>query len=235
MDGSEKKLPIGAVMAKNKVKTADEAVACIKDGASIMVGGFMTCGTPEKIMEALVKKDVKNLTVICNDGGLPNKGVGKLITNGQVKKLITSHVGLNPEVAERMKNGTIEIVLVPQGTLAERIRASGAGLGGVLTPTGVGTLIAEGKFEAAKQILKIDGKEYLLEPPIHADVAVLGGTIVDEFGNIIFKGTTKNFSPLMATAADYVIAGAEKIVKVGDLDPDTVHVSGIFVDAIVGV
>jgi acetate CoA/acetoacetate CoA-transferase alpha subunit len=229
------KITTGAAMAKNKVKTADEAVACIKDGASIMIGGFMTCGTPEKIMEALVKKGVKNLTVICNDGGFPDKGAGKLIRSGQVKKLIASHVGLNPEVAAGMNNGTLEVVLVPQGTLAERIRASGAGLGGVLTPTGVGTIIADGKFESAKQVIKIDGKDFLLEPPIHADVAILGGTIADEFGNVIFKGTTKNFNLVMATAADYVIAGAEKIVKVGELDPDTIHVSGIFVDSIVGV
>jgi acetate CoA/acetoacetate CoA-transferase alpha subunit len=221
-------------MAKNKIKTADEAVAGIKDGAVIMVGGFMACGTPEPIMEALERKGVKNLTVICNDAGYPGKGTGRLVRSGQLKRLVVSHVGLNPEVAERMNNGTLEVVLVPQGTLAERIRAAGAGLGGVVTPTGVGTIIAEGKFEPAKQVLKIDGKDYLLEPPIHADVAVLGGTVCDEFGNTVFTGTTRNFNPLMATAADYVIVGAEKIVKTGDLDPDTIHVSGIFVDAIVG-
>jgi acetate CoA/acetoacetate CoA-transferase alpha subunit len=221
-------------MAKNKIKTADEAVACIQDGAAIMIGGFMTCGTPESVIEALVKKGVKNLTVICNDAGFPDKGTGKLVRSGQAKKLIVSHVGLNPEVAERMNNGSLEVVLVPQGTLAERIRASGAGLGGVLTPTGVGTIIAEGKFEEAKQVLKIGGKDYLLEPPIHADAAILGGTFCDEFGNVVFKGTTKNFNPVMAAAADYVIAGAEKIVKTGELDPDAIHVSGIFVDAIVG-
>jgi acetate CoA/acetoacetate CoA-transferase alpha subunit len=221
-------------MAKNKIKTADEAVACIKDGATIMIGGFMACGTPAPIVDALVKKGIKNLTVICNDAGFPDKGTGRLVRSGQVKKLIVSHVGLNPEVAEGMNNGTLEVVLGPQGTLAERIRAAGAGLGGVLTPTGVGTLIADGKFEAAKQVVKIDGKDYLLEPPIHADVAILGGTVCDEFGNVIFSGTTRNFNPLMATAADYVIAGAEKVVKTGELDPDAIHVSGIFVDAIVG-
>ncbi|GMO40585.1 MAG: CoA transferase subunit A [Treponemataceae bacterium] len=221
-------------MAKSKLMTADEAVACIKDGAVIMVGGFMTCGTPEPVMEALERKGVKNLTVICNDAGYPGKGTGRLVKSGQAKKIIVSHVGLNPEVAERMNNGTLEVVLVPQGTLAERIRAAGAGLGGVITPTGVGTIIADGKFEPPKQTLKIDGKDYLLEPPIHADVAILGGTVCDEFGNTVFKGTTRNFNPLMAAAADYVIAGAEKVVKTGELDPDAIHVSGIFVDAIVG-
>jgi acetate CoA/acetoacetate CoA-transferase alpha subunit len=216
-------------MAKNKVKTADEAVAPIKDGAVIMVGGFMTCGTPEKLMEALVKKGVKNLTVICNDGGFPNIGVGKLIRSGQVKKLVASHVGLNPEVAAGMNSKILEVDLVPQGTLAERIRAAGAGLGGVLTPTGVGTIVAEGK-----QTLTLNGREYLLEMPLKADFAILGGTIADEFGNAIFKGTTKNFNPLMGTAADQVILGAEQVVKIGDIDPNTVHLSGIFVDTIVG-
>jgi acetate CoA/acetoacetate CoA-transferase alpha subunit len=221
-------------MAKNKIKTADEAVACVKDGAVIMVGGFMTCGTSETVMEALERKGVKNLTLICNDAGFPGRGAGRLIRSGQAKRIIVSHAGLNPEVAERMKNGTLEVVFVPQGTLVERIRAAGSGLGGVVTPTGVGTIIADGEFEPAKKVLKINGKDFLFEPPIRADVAVLGGTIVDEFGNAIFKGSTKNFNPIMATAADYVIAGAEKIVKVGELDPDAIHVSGIFVDAIVG-
>jgi acetate CoA/acetoacetate CoA-transferase alpha subunit len=222
------------IMAENKIKTADEAVVCIKDGAVIMVGGFMTCGTPEPVIEALVKKGVKDLTVIGNDAGWPDKGIGKLLRKGMIKKLIVSHVGLNPEVAERMNNGTLELVLVPQGSLAERIRAAGAGLGGVLTPTGVGTIIAEGEFEPPKHILKVNGRNYLLEPPIHADVTILGGTVCDEFGNAVFKGTTKNFNPVMATAADYVILGTEKIVKTGGLDPDMIHVPGIFVDAIVG-
>jgi acetate CoA/acetoacetate CoA-transferase alpha subunit len=221
-------------MAKSKLKSTDEAVACIQDGAAIMVGGFMTCGTSELLIDALVKKGVKNLTVICNDAGWPGKGTGKLIQSGQVKTLITTHVGLNPEVAERMNNGILEVVLVPQGTLAERIRAAGAGLGGILTPTGVGTIVAEGKLESAKQVINVNGKNYLLEPPIHADIAILGSTVCDEFGNAIFRGTTRNFNPLMATAADYVIVGAEKIVPFGSLDPDAIHVSGIFIDAVAG-
>jgi acetate CoA/acetoacetate CoA-transferase alpha subunit len=216
-------------MPTNKITTADEAVAPIKDGASIMVGGFMTCGTPETLMDALVKRGSKNLTIICNDGGFPNVGVGKLIRNGQVKKLIASHVGLNPEVAAGMNNKTLEVLLVPQGTLAEQIRAAGAGLGGVLTPTGVGTIVAEGK-----QTLSLNGRDYLLEMPLKADFALLGGTVADEFGNAIFKGTTKNFNPLMGTAADHVILGADEVVQPGDIDPNTVHLSGIFVDTIVG-
>ncbi len=219
---------------RNKiVNSADEAVTPIKDGAIIMVGGFMACGTPEILIDALVKKGVQNLTVICNDGGWPDRGVGRLIANGQVRRLIASHVGLNPEVARR-SNTTVEadrmeLTLVPQGTLAERIRAGGAGLGGVLTPTGVGTIIAEGKH-----IINIDGRDFLLENPLRADFALLRASRIDKMGNTIFFGTTKNFNPLMATAADYVIAGACEIVEAGGIDPDVIHLSGIFVDAIVG-
>ncbi|GHV96061.1 acetyl-CoA--acetoacetyl-CoA transferase subunit alpha [Spirochaetia bacterium] len=218
----------------NKIKnSADEAVAPIQDGAVIMVGGFMACGTPEILIDALVKKGVKNLTIICNDAGFPARGVGKLINKGQVKTLIVSHVGLNPEVAQRMNTTVeadkIECILVPQGTLAERIRVGGAGMGGFLTPTGVGTIVAEGK-----QVINVDGKDYLLEKPLHADFALLRASKIDKFGNIIFIGTTRNFNPLMATAADHVIAGACEIVETGQLDPSAVHVSGIFVDAIVG-
>jgi acetate CoA/acetoacetate CoA-transferase alpha subunit len=219
---------------RNKVlNSADEAVAPIKDGSVIMVGGFMTCGTPEILIDALVKKDVKNLTIICDDGGWPYKGVGRLIANGQVKRLIASHVGLNPEVARRSNTDVeadkLELTLVPQGTLAERIRAGGAGLGGVLTPTGVGTIIAEGK-----QVVNIDGKDFLLEKPLRAGFALIRASRIDKFGNAVFYGTTKNFNPLMATAADYVIAGACEIVETGSIDPNIVHISGILVDAIVG-
>jgi acetate CoA/acetoacetate CoA-transferase alpha subunit len=219
---------------RNKVlNSADEAIAPIKDGSVIMVGGFMTCGTPEILIDALVKKGVKNLTIICDDGGWPDKGVGRLITGGQVKHLIASHVGLNPEVARRnntdVEADKLELTLVPQGTLAERIRAGGAGLGGILTPTGVGTVIAEGK-----QIVNIDGKDFLLEKSLRADFALIRASRIDKFGNVVFYGTTKNFNPLMATAADYVIAGACEIVETGSIDPNIVHLSGIFVDAITG-
>jgi len=218
---------------KNKIKTAQEAVAGIQDGATIMVGGFMACGTPEILIDALVEKNVKNLTIICNDAGVPGRGVGKLLSNGQIKTLIASHVGLNPEVASRMNTDVaedkLECILVPQGTLAERVRAGGAGLGGFLTPTGVGTIVAEGK-----QVINIDGRDYLLEKPLKADFALIRGSVTDKFGNTTYNGTTRTFNPMMATAANYVIVGACEIVEVGEIDPNNVATSGIFVDAIVG-
>ena len=218
---------------KNKIRTAREAVADIKDGATIMVGGFMACGTPEILVDALVEKGVKNLTIICNDAGVPGRGVGKLLSNGQIKTLIASHVGLNPEVAQRMNTDVaedkLECILVPQGTLAERVRAGGTGLGGFLTPTGVGTIVAEGK-----QVINIDGRDYLLEKPLRADVALIRGSVTDQFGNTTYNGTTRTFNPMMATAADYVIVGACEIVEVGEIDPNNIVTSGIFVDAIVG-
>ena len=218
---------------KNKIMTAKESVAGIQDGATIMVGGFMACGTPEILIDALVEKNVKNLTIICNDAGVPGRGVGKLLSNGQIKTLIASHVGLNPEVAQRMNTDVakdkLECILVPQGTLAERVRAGGAGLGGFLTPTGVGTIVADGK-----QVINIDGRDYLLEKPLKADFALIRGSVTDKFGNTTYNGTTRTFNPMMATAADYVIVGTCEIVEVGEIDPNNVVTSGIFVDAIVG-
>ncbi|MDR1797463.1 MAG: CoA transferase subunit A [Clostridiales Family XIII bacterium] len=212
--------------------TAEEAVARVEDGATIMVGGFMATGTPEILIDALVAKGSRNLTIICNDAGVPGRGTGKLVSSGQVGTLIASHVGLNPEVAQRMNTDVpedrLECILVPQGTLAERIRAGGTGLGGFLTPTGVGTIVAEGK-----QTLTVDGREYLLEKPLKADFAFIRCSEIDEAGNAIYYKATRNFNPLMAMAADYVIAGACRVVKVGEMDPDHVVTSGIFVDAIV--
>lgn len=218
---------------KNKLMNAEEAVADIKDGATIMVGGFMACGTPEILIDALVKKNVKDLTIICNDAGVPGRGVGKLLSNGQIKKLIASHVGLNPEVAQRMNTDVeedkLECELVPQGTLAERIRAGGAGLGGFLTPTGVGTIVAEGK-----DIISVNGRDYLLEEPLCAEFALIRGSVTDKYGNTVYNGTTQSFNPVMATAADHVIVGACDVVEVGDIDPNHVMTSGIFVESIVG-
>ena len=218
---------------KDKILTAAEAVAPIGDGAVVMVGGFMACGTPEILVDALVEKGSKNLTVIGNDAGYPNRGIGKLIHAGLVKKIIASHVGLNPEVAQRMNTDVEEdriiLELVPQGTLAERVRAAGCGLGGVLTPTGVGTIVAEGK-----QVLNVGGRDYLLEEALPADFALVRGNRVDKFGNICFYGTTVNFNPLMAAAAAHVIVGAVEIVEIGELVPNQVNVSGILVDTIVG-
>lgn len=218
-----------------KIMTADEAVADIKDGASIMVGGFLGTGTPEILVEALVRKGVKDLTIICNDGGLPAKdgkparGVGKLLEKNMISRLIASHVGMNPLVGQGMNDGTLECTLVPQGTLAERIRAAGAGLGGVLTPTGVGTIIADGK-----ETLTIEGKEYLLEMPLHADFALCRASECDDFGNFRCNLATKNFNGVMAMAADTVIIGSEKIIRTGENHPDDFIIPGIFVDRIVG-
>ncbi len=216
----------------NKMMTAQEAIADIKDGAVIMVGGFMACGTPEILIDALVEKNVRDLTIICNDAGVPGRGVGKLLTNGQIKTLIASHVGLNPEVAQRMNTDVeedkLECILIPQGTLAERIRAGGAGLGGFLTPTGVGTIVAEGK-----QVINVGGRDYLLEEPLKADFALIRGSVTDKFGNTMYNGTTQTFNPMMATAAETVIVGACEVVEVGEIDPNNVRTSGIFVDRIV--
>ena len=218
---------------KNKIMTADEAVAKIKDGDSIMVGGFMACGSPEILIDAVVRKNARQLTIICNDAGVPGRGVGKLLSNGQIKTLIASHVGLNPEVAKRMNTDVaedkLECILVPQGTLAERIRAGGAGLGGFLTPTGVGTIVADGK-----QVINVDGRDFLLEKPLRADYALLRGSVTDKFGNTTYNGTTRTFNPMMATAADYVIVGTCEVLEIGQIDPNNVVTSGIFVDAIVG-
>lgn len=213
---------------RNKVVTMEEAVSHIKDGMTVFIGGFLGVGTPEKIIDALIEKGVKDLTVIGNDTGFPDRGIGRLVCNNQVKKVIATHIGTNPETGRRMQTGEMEVELCPQGTLAERIRAAGNGLGGILTPTGVGTIVEEGK-----QVIEVDGKKYLLEKPLRADVALLNGSVVDELGNIIYAKTTKNFNPMMATAADTVIVFAEKLVKVGEIDPDHVMTSRIFVDYIV--
>lgn len=207
--------------------TLEEVVAKIEDGMTLMVGGFLAVGAPTQIVDALVEKGVKDLTLICNDTAFPDKSIGKLIVNHQVKKLYVSHIGTNPETSNQMNAGELEVEFCPQGTLAERIRAKGAGLGGVLTATGLGTIIAEGK-----EIVTVDGKEYLLEKPLGADVALIGASVADESGNLIYKGTTQNFNPIMATAATLVIAEAEEVVKTGELAPETIHTSGVYVDYI---
>ncbi|NRT80841.1 MULTISPECIES: acetate CoA-transferase subunit alpha [Clostridium] len=213
----------------NKIKSVSEVIEFIKDDMTVMIGGFMAVGTPEILIDAILEKGVKNLTIIANDTGLPDKGIGKLIVNKRVKKVIASHIGLNPETGRQMNNKELIVDLVPQGTLAEQIRCGGAGIGGFLTETGVGTICEEGK-----QKLKVKDKEYLLELPLRADIALIGGSIADTQGNIFYKGSTRNFNPLMATAADLVIAGAERIVEAGELDPNHVMTPGIFVDYIVG-
>lgn len=206
----------------------DDAVKMIKDGMTIMVGGFMGCGSPHKIIEKLVESGVKDLTLICNDAGFPDYGVGKMVVKKQFKKIYASHIGLNPEAGRQMNEGETEVVLVPQGTLAERIRCGGAGLGGFLTPTGIGTPVEEGK-----QCLNIDGKDYILELPMRADIAIVEAARADESGNLQFHGSTRNFGEFMVTAADLTIAEVREIVKDGEMDPNFVHTPGIFIDYVV--
>ncbi|WP_346914981.1 acetate CoA-transferase subunit alpha [Clostridium sp.] len=212
----------------NKLISIDEAVAKIQDGMTVMIGGFLAVGTPEAIIDALVKKGVKDLTIIANDTGFPDKGIGKLIVNKQVKKTIASHIGTNKETGNQMNSGEMEVELSPQGTLAERIRCGGAGLGGFLTPTGLGTIVQDGK-----DVITVDGQEYILEKPLKADVALLFGSKVDKKGNVYYNQATRNFNPLIATAADTVIVQAEELVETGDIDPNVVMTPYIFVDYIV--
>lgn len=213
-----------------KKETAySEVVSKISSGATIMVGGFMNVGTPLGLIDEILKTDVKNLTIICNDAGYPDTGVGKLIAAGKVDKLIATHIGLNPVAGEKMGDNSLEVELVPQGTMAETIRAGGSGLGGVLTPTGIGTMVQEGK-----DIVSVDGKDYLLEKPLKADFALLLGHIVDRKGNIVYSKTTRNFNPLMATACETVVVEARTIVEVGDIDPEHVVTPHVYVDYIVG-
>lgn len=197
----------------------------IQNGMSIMVGGFLSNGSPENLITAVLDTNVTDLTIICNDGGYEDKGVGRLISAGRVSTLIASHIGTNPAVGRLMQEHKLLVRLVPQGTLAEQIRAAGAGLGGILTPTGMNTVVAEGK-----QVITVQGKDYLLEEPIKADLALLGGAIADEYGNLRYRGTMRNFNPLMAMACDTVIAEVSEVVKM--LDPEMVVTAHPFVDYI---
>lgn len=211
-----------------KAITAAAAAELIPDGASVMFGGFMAVGTPERIVDALVARGARDLTLIGNDTARPGIGVGKLIDAGCVRRVIVSHIGTNPVTQKRMLAGEIEVELVPQGTLAERIRAGGAGLGGVLTPTGVGTVVAEGK-----QVIAVNGREYLLETPLRADVAILAAREADYNFNLTYRLTATNFNPVMALAAGLVIAEPQEIVPVGVIPPDAVRTPGILVTHLV--
>ena len=212
-----------------KLVTIDDAANLVKDGMTIMVGGFMGCGSPHRIIDKLVERGVKDLTLICNDAGFPDYGVGKMVMQKQFEKIYASHIGLNPNAGKQMNEGETEIILVPQGTLAERIRCAGAGLGGVLTPTGVGTIVQEGK-----EVINVDGKDYLLELPLRADIAIIEAYRSDRMGNLQYRGSTRNFGEIMATAADTVIAEVREVVDVGEISPDHVHTPGIFIDYITG-
>lgn len=205
--------------------TPEAAAERICDGASLLIGGFMAVGSPERMIDAIVARGLRGLTIIANDTAMPGKGIGKLVSAGAVARLVTSHIGLNPETQARMIAGEIEVELVPQGTLVERIRAGGVGLGGVLTPTGLGTEVEDGK-----QVVEVRGRRYLLEEPIRADFALIGAWQADYVGNLSYLLTAHNFNPVMALAGDTVIAEPEAIVPVGVIPPDAVKTPGVLVD-----
>ncbi|MEW6321457.1 MAG: CoA transferase subunit A [Acidobacteriota bacterium] len=212
----------------NKVlETADEAVARIPDGASIMMSGFGLCGIPENLVAALHRRGTKNLTIISNNAGIDGFGIGLLLVSRQVKKMVSTYVGENKEFERQFLQKEIEVELVPQGTFAERIRAAGAGLGGFFTPTGYGTLVAEGK-----ETREIDGRHYIFERPLHADFAFVKAWKGDRVGNLVFRKTTRNFGPIMAMAGRVTFAEVEQLVEPGQIDPDLVHTPGIFVQGI---
>ncbi|HYY31816.1 MAG TPA: 3-oxoacid CoA-transferase subunit A [Chthoniobacterales bacterium] len=205
-----------------------DAVALIPDGATLMVGGFCAVGTPGRLMDEIVRQGKRNLTVITNDPGLPGVGVGKLVTAGLLRKVIVSHIGLNPETQQQMLAGKLEVELVPQGTLIERIRSGGFGLGGILTSTGVGTLA-----EKDKRKIEVNGKEYLLETALRADFALVHAFVADYIGNLTYVLTARNFNPVIAMAADTVIVTADHVVPVGVIVPDQVATPAPVVDYIV--
>ncbi len=212
---------------KNKVISALEAAKLIHSGDCVMVGGFLKCGTPKRVIRELLTLETKDLTLIANDTCFVDSGRGLLVKNGKLKKVIATHIGTNPETGRQMNEKLLEVELVPQGTLAERIHAGGAGLGGVLTRAGIGTLV-----EAGKEKVTVNGVEYLLEKPLYAEVALIYGSKVDPFGNISFHGTTRNFNTIMAMAAKTVIVEAEEYLTT-PMNPDEVVISGIFIDYIV--
>ncbi|MBQ8662215.1 MAG: CoA transferase subunit A [Alphaproteobacteria bacterium] len=209
-----------------KIIPAAEAAKLIKENSSLMIGGFLRCGSPVKIIDELIKNKTGGLTLIANDTCVPEHDRGKLVVNKLVKKAIVTHIGTNPETGRQMNAGEIEIELVPMGTLVERIRSAGAGLGGVLTPTGSGTVVEQGK-----QKIEVDGKTYLLEKPLKADCAVIYASKADKFGNAFLDGTTRNFNTVMATAAQTVILEADEISE-EPLDPAQITIPGIFIDYI---
>ncbi len=211
-----------------KVAGLTHTVEMIPDGASLMIGGFLGVGTPHRIIDELVRQGKKNLTIIANDTGRPELGIGRLIVAKQVRKVIVSHIGTNPETQKQMIKGELEVELVPQGTLAERIRAGGYGLGGVITPTGLGTTVAEGK-----QTIELKGKSFLIELPLRADFALLAAHRSDYRGNLEYELTARNFNAVMAMAADQVIAEPEEIVPTGCITPDEVITPFVLVDHII--
>jgi 3-oxoacid CoA-transferase subunit A len=221
--------PRSIITFMNKVlASAAEAVAQIRDGATIMVGGFGVCGNPENLLAALLAQGTKGLTVISNNAGIDDFGLGPILKAKQIRKMISTYVGENREFERQFLAGELEVELVPQGTFSERIRAGGAGIGGFFTPTGVGTIVAEGK-----ETRVIDGRPFVLEMPLKADFALVRAHKGDRLGNLVFRKTARNFNPMMATAAQTTIAEVEQLVEPGEIEPDAVHTPGIFVRHII--
>lgn len=214
-------------MACTVVKNAAEAVADVADGSTLVVGGFGLCGIPENCIAALVEKGVKDLTIVSNNCGVDDFGLGLLLKRKQIKKMISSYVGENKTFEQQLLAGELEVELVPQGTLAERIRAGGAGIGGFFTPTGAGTIVAEGKEKRV-----FDGVEYILERPLKGDFAIVKAWKGDRLGNLVFRKTARNFNPMVATAGKITIAEVEQLVEVGELEADQIHTPGIYVKRI---
>ncbi|TGC26290.1 acetate CoA-transferase subunit alpha [Escherichia sp. E1130] len=213
---------------KTKLMSIEDAASFLRDGMTIMVGGFMGIGTPPRLVEALLESGVRDLTLIANDTAFIDTGTGPLIVNGRVSKVIASHIGTNPETGRRMISGEMEVVLVPQGTLIEQIRCGGAGLGGFLTPTGVGTVVEEGK-----QTLTLDGKTWLLERPLRADLALIRAHRCDALGNLTYQLSARNFNPLIALAADITLVEPDELVDTGELQPDHIVTPGAVIDHII--
>lgn len=213
----------------NKVyKSADEALTGVKDNMTLLVGGFGLCGIPENLIAALKKTGAKGLTCVSNNAGVDGFGLGLLLETRQIKKMISSYVGENKEFARQFLSEELEVELTPQGTLAERLRAGGAGIPGFYTPTGVGTVVAEGK-----ELKEFDGRTYVLERGIRGDFALVKAWKADPFGNLIFRKTARNFNPMMATAGKITVAEVEEIVDYGELDPDEVHTPGVYVQRVI--
>lgn len=211
-----------------KVIDIKKAMNYMKDGMTIMIGGFLGTGTPEIFIDEIVKRGIKNLTIISNDTGFPQIGVAKLIESKLAAKVIVSHIGTNPETKNQMQSGDLIVELIPQGTLAEQIRSGGAGIGGFLTETGVGTQVANGKHS-----MTIEGREYILEMPLKADIALIKASKADKSGNLYYNGAAQNFNPLMATAANIVFVEAEEIVEIGELDSNRIMTPSVYVDYVI--
>lgn len=212
----------------SKVKSLEEALHAINDGCTLMYGGFGGIGTPPTLIDGLLNKGVKDLTIIGNDTGFPHIGIGRLVTAGRVKKVIASHIGSNPNAGQMMEEGSMEVVFYPQGTLAEKIRAGGVGLGGILVDVGVGTMMGEGR-----ETVLIDERTYLVEPALTADVAIVHALKADPYGNLVYDKSGRNYNPLVAMAGTLTIAEVDEIVPLGALDPESIVTPGIFVDMVI--